>query len=132
MSTSASVIIYEEENNHPLTQIYFTQDGFPHSLGTKLCDLIKNIKIVNGLTDTNKKNSANGMGCLAAQIVAHFKTCPGNVYIWKPKDITHVDFRYKIHYSLRMNRIKITIMSKESVLYCGSPKLLLKEIRRKQ
>ena len=39
------------------------------------------------LPDTNLEGKiANGYGCLAAQIVAHFKTIPGNIYLYECND----------------------------------------------
>ena len=77
MSTRATIIVME--GNTELVRIYHHSDGYPEGLGVKLAKLC-NVEIVNGLT-IGQGAVANGMGCLAAQIVAGLKSGPGGVYI---------------------------------------------------
>jgi hypothetical protein len=51
-------------------------DGYPDGHGQELADFLDGFKIVNGISteDRDFPKVANGMGCLAAQVIAHFKT----------------------------------------------------------
>jgi hypothetical protein len=60
--------------------MYRQFDGYPEGHGLDLAEFLKNIKIVNGL-GRNTTNQANGSGCLAAQMVKHFKEDVGNIYL---------------------------------------------------
>ena len=54
--------------------MYRHLDGYPEGHGLDLAEFLKDIKIVNGIP-LNKElgNQANGSGCLAAQMLKHFK-----------------------------------------------------------
>lgn len=76
MGTRSVTIIVDK--NQEVCRIYRQMDGYPSGHGAdlaKLCDL----KIVNGIGSDPK--IANGMGCLAAQIVAGLKDGPGGIYL---------------------------------------------------
>ena len=60
--------------------MYRQYDGHPSSHGEELKEFLKDIQVVNGMSGDRTK-VANGMGCLAAQIVAYFKEEPGNIYL---------------------------------------------------
>jgi len=83
MSTSALIDILDS-NGETITTIYKHWDGYPEDLGVGriLQSFLADIKIVNGISTT--KNVANGMECLAAQVIAHLKEGPGDVYIYPP------------------------------------------------
>jgi hypothetical protein len=65
--------------------MYRQMDGYPDGHGQELVDFLTGVKLVNGIPCGSKEVMANGMGCLAAQIVAHFKTDVGNFYLYPPK-----------------------------------------------
>jgi len=68
--------------------MYKQYDGYPTGLGQELADWLANMRIVNGIRcgaeDCAVGRMANGMDCLAAQLVAHFKTEVGGVYLLPP------------------------------------------------
>lgn len=67
----------------PLCTVYRHCDGYPSGHGTELAEWLDGFKIVNGFTCSEKsKKVANDMGCLAAQMLAHFKTEVGQFYIY--------------------------------------------------
>lgn len=72
--------------------LYRQMDGYPTGHGEELSKFLAPIKIVNGL-GVRKEVVANGMGCLAAQAVAHFKTEPGDFYL-HPSGTRDVDEQY--------------------------------------
>ena len=78
MGTRSMTIVMD--GNDELVRIYRQMDGYPEGHGmdlARLCDL----KMVNGFG--GDKKVANGMGCLAAQIIAGLKDGPGGIYIEK-------------------------------------------------
>jgi len=68
------------DNGKPILALYRQMDGYPDGHGKELKSFLTGMEMVNGLS-TNTKNVFNGMGCLAAQIVAHFKDGAGGFYI---------------------------------------------------
>lgn len=78
MGTRSMTIVMDGSDE--LVRIYRQMDGYPEGHGldlARLCDL----KMVNGIS--GDKKVANGMGCLAAQIIAGLKDGPGRIYIEK-------------------------------------------------
>lgn len=88
-----SLIIVSNNSGHIYTIIYQQFDGYLNGVGIHLTNFLSGFKIgtftfiisnnyfVNGLSDMGRNKIANGAGCLAAQIVAHFKTEPGGTYL---------------------------------------------------
>jgi hypothetical protein len=73
----------DQENKKILVTIYRQFDGYLSGMGADLREGFGNIEIENGMTgDKEMGEAANGMGCLAAQIIASLKNCEGNVYIY--------------------------------------------------
>lgn len=86
MGTRAIIIILS--GNHELARFYTHSDGYPEGHGVdlaKLCDKL----IVNGIGGPRKVGArtfdlteqANGMGCLAAQIISSLKYGIGGFYL---------------------------------------------------
>jgi hypothetical protein len=69
--------------NQVLVTMYRQFDGYLTGHGAELQKAFGKIKLVNGISGDDKK-IANGLGCLAAQVVAHFKDGPGGIYIEPP------------------------------------------------
>ena len=62
--------------------MYRQFDGYPSGHGKELYEFLKPFTITNGISGGAKLgNSANGIGCLAGQLVCHFKKEVGNVYL---------------------------------------------------
>jgi hypothetical protein len=83
-----------------LVCMYRQFDGYPTGHGADLAKFLTGMKMVNGLGAGNPKKIANGAGCLAAQLVAHFKDGPGGIYLY-PTDTKDAgqDYEYEIHVS---------------------------------
>ncbi len=107
MGTRARV----EVMNHGkcVASIYCQFDGYPSGLGMELAEFLKPRTVVNGIGDETAKIAANGMGCLAAQLVADLKgDSIGKVYLCAPMTedgecgeefiyrLSHVDGKYLI------------------------------------
>ena len=106
MATRALINFVERENGvsfseHPgvdkiHTQIYKHYDGYPQGLGVELANFLDGYDVVNGLSTGYQGPVANGMGCLAAQLVSYIKNEAGNVYLQKPQEIDWEDYEYFI------------------------------------
>ena len=80
--------------------MYRHYDGYPKGHGIELAEFLRDFRVVNGLGSPSDKKIANGTSCLAAQIVAHFKTIPGNIYLYPCNDgeegISWEDYTYTV------------------------------------
>jgi hypothetical protein len=126
-----------------IATMYRQFDGYPTGHGTELAEFLASGKLVNGigLSEDNLK-LFNGIGCLAAQIVSHFKgDCPGNIYLYKP-GTTNVweDYAYDVivdegtnfNYNERslILKCKSTGSKRNKVLFEGTPKEFLEWVKK--
>ena len=86
MGTRALVRVIDR--NEEILCLYRQFDGYPDGLGQELADFATPLTIGNGIP-VDATDFANGMGCFAAQLVAHLKDKAGNVYVYAPgtKDV---------------------------------------------
>lgn len=96
MGTRSVTWVYET-NLEPVLALYGQYDGYPQGVGSKIAEFLKPLKLVNGF-GLNPVNEANGMGCLAAQLVAAFKQKVGGYYIVSPAGNNYgQDYEYHIY-----------------------------------
>ena len=63
--------------------MYRQYDGYPEGHGLDLAEYLAPFAITNGIGAHAKLGlSANGVGCLSAQLVKHFKEAVGNIYLY--------------------------------------------------
>jgi len=93
MGTRALTFVYDGDK--PIVNLYRQYDGYPTGHGAELAQFLDGFKIVNGI-GAEKTRIANGMGCLAAQVVAHFKDSVGGFYIHSV-DSTECGQDYEYH-----------------------------------
>jgi len=97
-----SLTVVMDGKRHVMT-LYRQFDGNPERHGEDLAALLGKVQIINGLGsgDSDRLGKvANGMGCLAAQLVARLKDCVGNVYVegrWPKKDWKDTSYQYVIN-----------------------------------
>lgn len=87
-----------DESGSVILAMYRHFDGYVEGgHGDDLKNFLKDIKVVNGLPLNADDKFANGMGCLAAQLVAHFKADagPGGIYIY-PTDCDDEEYNYEV------------------------------------
>lgn len=72
--------VFQDDDSREIAVMYRQFDGYLDGHGKDLATLLAGMKMVNGITDHSEK-VANGMACLAAQVVAHFKKRPGGIYL---------------------------------------------------
>lgn len=77
-------------DGEPIVAMYRQMDGYPAGHGKELAEFLDGVVMVNGIgMDSAGKKIANGYDCLAAQLVAHFKTEPGGIYLVPTKKADH-------------------------------------------
>jgi len=98
MGTRSLTFVYEKygQVQKPVVNMYRQFDGYPEGHGAELAEFLSSGTMVNGLGVGSKTLQFNGMGCLAAQMVAHFKQTPGGFYI-HPVDVTDCGQDYEYH-----------------------------------
>lgn len=80
MGTRSMTFVKDEYGNEVLA-MYRQMDGYPSGHGLDLAEFLSDIAVVNGISLAEERHVANGAGCLAAQIVAHFKHGAGGIYL---------------------------------------------------
>ena len=132
MATRATVSIarreegvsFSEKPNKTIVDIYHHWDGYPEGVGVTLASYLNDMKIVNGL-GRDDTNVANGLGCLAAQLIAELKDGPGNVYIEDPeRPHGWLDYEYYV-WGDDNKDIWISIFDGDECIFVGKPMRLL-------
>lgn len=99
MSTRSLTLIHDGEAAKPFVSMYRQCDGYPSGHGLELQKFLAPFKMVNGIGAVDDgKRIANGAGCLAAQMVSHFKDGPGGIYLYPPasRDCWQ-EYEYHVH-----------------------------------
>ena len=129
---------FAEGHKHPnkaCVNMYRHYDGYPKGHGIELAEFLRDFSVVNGLGDSaaydpDKVKIANGYGCLAAQIIAHFKTIPGNIYLYECDDDqdSWQNYTYTV-YPKDGEPTWISIYSNltEECIFVGTPEDLIKK-----
>ena len=107
MGTRSLTVFNNEWDDSEICVLYRQSDGYPEGHGIDLLNFLKNMNIVNGISIGESRRISNGMDCLAAQVVAHFKTGPGGFYLHSAgtRDIGE-EFIYTLYYTEEL-RIKV-------------------------
>ena len=103
MGTRSLTIV--KDGRSTVLKMYRQMDGYPSGHGKELSEFLKDIKMVNGLGE-DRTNIANGAGCLAAQLVAHFKKGPGDFYLLP---VSSFDCGQEYEYHVRVDGAGIKI-----------------------
>lgn len=116
MGTRSLTFVYSEsksgERATPIMNMYRQYDGYPSGHGAELAEFLSGGRLVNGLSGMGKEKQFNGMGCLAAQMVANFKDGAGSFYLY-PVTTTDCGQDYEYHI------LNIDGQFKIDVYYCG-------------
>ena len=120
-----------------LLTMYRQYDGYPSGHGADLVEFLEGSKVVNGLgMDDKDKRVFNGAGCLAAQMVAHFKKEPGGIYIQKPNAKDHgEEYTYEIEVSWETHEITFRcykVWGKRIKMFEGKAEDFLEAVKEKQ
>ena len=117
-------VSFSEIPEKVMVSIYNHYDGYPEGLGVTLASYLEGSKIVNGLGG-NRNDVFNGLGCLAASLIAELKDGPGNVYIEDPeRKHGWIDYEYYVWGDTGKD-IWISIFSDGDCIFVGKPQQLL-------
>ena len=88
MGTRCLTFVYDDSNSddgsaEAIMCIYRQFDGYPSGHGHELAQFLNSKTLVNGYGEQNSME-ANGMSCLAAQLVVQLKHGVGGIYIYAP------------------------------------------------
>jgi hypothetical protein len=115
MGTKSLTYVYEGET--PIICMYRQFDGYPSAHGVELSEFLTQMQIGNGISGKPELFSfANGMGCLAAQMIVNFKKSPGGFYI-RPVD-SNQDCWQEYEYHVYEN--KMVVKNPTEVIFEGS------------
>lgn len=129
MGTRSLTVVFEppaEGKNRPEQEIavlYRQYDGYVDGHGHELASFLDGKEIVNGLSGS--RPVFNGMDCMMASIVAHFKTEPGGFYLHSAGSR---DMGEEYVYEVRQDEngeTEITVIAYDSEIFRGSPAALL-------
>ena len=137
MSTRALINIVERQEGRSFselldpsaihTQIYKHWDGYPEGLGVTLANYLDGYQIVNGISHDTQGPIANGIGCLAAQLVSYIKDGPGDISLRIPGDRDWEDYAYYI-WIKDHEEIMISIFNYEDeCIFVGNSESLMKK-----
>jgi hypothetical protein len=93
MGTRSLTFVYD--GDVPVINIYRQYDGYPSGHGHELAQFLDSKTLVNGYGEQNDFD-ANGMGCLAAQLIVQLKHGVGGIYIY-PVSSTDCFQDYEYH-----------------------------------
>jgi hypothetical protein len=112
MGTRSLTFVYDGDK--PIINMYRQYDGYPEGHGRELAEFLMFGEMVNGFSDENAREW-NGMGCLAAQMIAHFKKSVGGFYIY-PVDSTDCWQEYEYH----VYEDKVVIQNPGEIIFSGT------------
>ena len=129
MGTRSLTFVYD--GKEPMLNMYRQFDGYPSGHGSELAEFLNSFDaIVNGIPFGDKRRVANGMGCLAAQLVANFKTGVGGFYIY-PVNEKNCGQEYEYH--VYEGRVKVLNGDQNTIFdgcwhqfkqFCGSEEMV--------
>lgn len=112
MGTRSLTFVYDGDT--PVVNMYRQFDGYPSGHGAELADFLDGMVVVNGYGEVKPK-IANGMGCLAAQMIANFKQTVGGFYIHPVTDTDcWQDYEYHVYED------KVVVKNPTEVIFEGS------------
>lgn len=84
MGTRSTITFCEKIDDKiiPYVNIYQQYDGYLEGVGKELCEWLENKIIVNGFSCFDKRDIANGVGCLVAQFISDKKNSVGDFYVY--------------------------------------------------
>lgn len=98
MGTRSLTYFYENNTDtEPFFCFYAQFDGYPTGHGLDLADIMISGTMVNGIPVGESGLFFNGMGCLAAQIIANLKDGAGNIYVYPAKLDMDCGEEYRYH-----------------------------------
>jgi hypothetical protein len=111
MGTRSLTYVYNENDpERPVVCMYRQFDGYPSCHGAELAEFLTPMKT------REEGRNANGMGCLAAQMVAYFKEGAYNIYLHFPELGQDSWQEYEYH----VFADKVVVQNPSDVIFSGS------------
>ena len=115
MGTRSLTYVYEDET--PIICMYRQFDGYLEGHGQELANFLNELTIGNGISGKAELFSfANGMGCLAAQMIVNFKKSPGGFYIY-PVELDQACWQ---EYEYHVYEKQVVVKNPTEVIFEGS------------
>jgi|TARA_R110000868_G_scaffold181319_3_gene422218 hypothetical protein len=115
MGTRSLTYVYVEDT--PIMCMYRQFDGYPSGHGVELAEFLTQIEMGNGISGEPELFSfANGMGCLAAQMIVNFKKSPGGFYIY-PVELDQACWQ---EYEYHVYEKQVVVKNPTEVIFEGS------------
>ena len=122
-----------------LVNMYRQYDGYPSGHGVELAEFLSSGKVVNGIGFNEPQRVFNGAGCLAAQMVAHFKNGAGGFYL-EPITAKNCgqEFEYEVIVDFDTHEVTLKcfeVWNKKKLIFSGNPdkfEEFLKELQEKE
>lgn len=133
MGTRSLTYIKDQYEDNNIICMYRQYDGYLTGHGKELAEFLQDFTVVNGYSIDTPARSANGVSCLAAQLVAHFKNGIGNIYLY-PTNTSDVGEEFIYTISLINNQIYITLKDvwRDKTIFNGTPAELIEKINTKE
>ena len=120
---------FGDKRREPFTTMYRQMDGYLEGHGQDLAEFLSQFTIVNGMRMDETRKIANGIDCLAAQMFAHFKDGPGNIYCMHPSaQDCGEEYIYEIEKDDKDILITVYDIYKKKEIFHGTPNELLEHI----
>jgi len=123
MGTRSTTRVIDSDGNGGevvLANMYGQWDGYPSGHGRDLALWLKSLTVVAGISDYKAKNTANGIMCLAAQVIGKFKQGIGCYYLMPPTQEPEYH-----SYEIRVdadNKIRLRMTYDGKQVFNGQPK----------
>jgi len=133
MGTRSLTFIKDEyDKNNNIICMYRQYDGYLSGHGKELAEFLQDFNVVNGYSNITPARSANGMSCLAAQLVAYFKDGIGNIYLY-PTNTSDVGEEFIYTISLIDNQLNIDVKDwNDKIIFNGTSAELIEKINTKE
>lgn len=102
--------------------LYRQFDGYPSGHGAELKEFLDDMQIINGIPGNPPKKFANGIPCLAAQLIAHFKKDQAGSFYLHPAGTRDCGSEYVYVISGKFREplnLQVTKVYGDRVLYDG-------------
>jgi hypothetical protein len=111
MGTRSLTYVYDGHSR--VLCLYRQYDGYVAGHGAELAEFLKPFRLVNGLGLEREEKLANGMGCLAGQLVTHFKGNKAGDFYLMPTS-RKLDTWQEYEYHIRKSSVTVFDMYGES------------------
>ena len=99
-----------KQKKNKVVTMYRQYDGYPDGHGSELAEFLSKGKMVNGIGVGDDSLQFNGIGCLAAQVVAEFKNGAGGIYLQKSNKNSGEEYRYHVMSNWDTQEITLKVM----------------------